>query len=75
MVDLDNDSMLVIGGGDTNIDEGSILLHGVNPPYHLFLFILTGLHMVIYPFNLHRTVILFTEHIYIFCVIPSLRYR
>ena len=29
MVDLDNDSMLVIGGGDTHIDEGSFLLHNL----------------------------------------------
>ena len=27
MVDLENDSMLGIGGGDTNVDEGSFMLH------------------------------------------------
>ena len=27
MVDRDNDSMLGIGCGDTNIDEGSFMLH------------------------------------------------
>ena len=27
MVDLDNDSMLGIGGGNTNIDEGLLMLH------------------------------------------------
>ena len=27
MMDLDNDSMLGIGGGDTNIYEGSLVLH------------------------------------------------
>ena len=29
MVDLDNYSMLGIGGGDTNIDEGSFVLHNL----------------------------------------------
>ena len=43
--------------------------------YPFLLALLTVVHMVIETFNHHRTILLFTEHVYIIYILTSLRYQ
>ena len=55
----------------TNCSRNSFWVD-VHTPYPFFLAIIIGVHMVIYPFTLHRSIFIFTVQVYIYILIYTI---